>query len=604
MKTIKPSKEFLHRVHKLPAHEVCLQAIEAYVENLDLPEDWFENGELLGEQRFQYFYETLNQSFPLQYRRRNSHRRLFKCLQQHKIQNREVLWWYIMEFLGFRIQREPICKLYNPEYEKFDHPHCAPFDYVADMFFEEIRNSIAFANRTGGKTVNTAILNHLDMAFKDSCEVASAGATLDQAGKVYRYFLNIHKNPTLADLYAKPPIKGRTEYVNDSLLEVVTGSIKGLNSPHPQKARIDEVELMDWDVLQEGLSMSVSKDNIMAQITFLSTRKYDTGTFQRLLDSAAETNSKIYSWCIWEILEKCTRQCVDDAKYGTCKILDICKGIAHHCSGHYRLDDWIDKACLLSIDVRDAQWLNKRPSREALVYGGYWDLEVHILPYGFTPKGANILTAASIDFGSSPGHPFVYQKCWVDYSDLFRAVEESVPGQEPKYKLCFYIFYEYRCASATLEKHSSVIKQSPLYKEGEVIFADPSAKQSRIDLLELYNIETYSAINAVEDGIDLVRNHLQAYRNYGEEGGKLKSNLYLVDGYLDTENEELIGTDKEFGYYKYPRQQDGKVIRRIPIPINDHGLDCIRYTIQSIYKIIVSLVVLPFEKVERSGFWM
>ncbi|KKK67881.1 hypothetical protein LCGC14_2949660, partial [marine sediment metagenome] len=58
-----------------------------------------------------------------------------------------------------------------------------------------------------------------------------------------------------------------------------------------------EVELMDWEVLQEGLSMSISRDDglgnensvIMGQNTFLSTRKYDSGTFQRLLDQAQLT---------------------------------------------------------------------------------------------------------------------------------------------------------------------------------------------------------------------------------------------------------------------------------------------------------------------------
>jgi len=97
---------------------------------------------------------------------------LFDLILEVKPQNDEILHWYIWEYLGYKIPRKRICK---------DHgPRCgsrAPFEYIADVFFERVEDVICFANRTGGKTLNTAILNHLDMTFKDDCEIASAGAT-------------------------------------------------------------------------------------------------------------------------------------------------------------------------------------------------------------------------------------------------------------------------------------------------------------------------------------------------------------------------------------------------------------------------------------------
>jgi len=607
-----PSELLLDYISGHPDWKVCVEFIGHYIETLDIPEKFFEGGELVPmSERFHFFTRAMNSGFDLRFRRRNCHPPLFELLQKNGIKDDEVLWWYIWEFLAFKIPRTPVCELHNPDHDKFDYKHVAPFDYISDMFFERVRDSIAFANRTGGKTRNVAILNHLDMAFKEGCEVASAGSTLDQAAKVYRYFTGFHKHPLLAELLERPSTKSMTVYKNDSIQEVVTGSVKGLNSPHPQKARIDEVELMEWDTLQEGLSMSVSKDNIKGQITFLSTRKYDTGTFNRLLVESAQTDTKIFCWCIWEVLEECKRQCQGDPEYGDCVILDKCNGMAHHCRGFYKLDDWIGKARILSRETLDTQWFNKRPSKDVLVYGEDWKLEIHYRARGELEISPMVIVVSAIDFGASPGHDFVYQKAWVDYSDLFRALEELEPGKELYYKLRFFIFYEYRARKGTLAYHAMKIRESPEYREGEIIFADPSAKQSRIDLLETHRIDTFAAVNAVEDGITRMREHLEVYRDYAD-AGKEKASYYIVEGYLNIEGQnenmddekgyKLIGTHEEFEKYKYAKQQDGKVVRKIPVPINDHGLDCSRYIVHSIYGIIMDLVV-PVEDSIEGGYW-
>jgi hypothetical protein len=609
---IKPSDYFYELMQSHTDWKICVEAIKHYIQYLDVPEELFKDGSQVPLiKRFQFFTKALNSNFDVKFRRRNCHPDLFETLQQYGIQDEEVLWWYIWEFLGYKIPRISVCELHNPDHDKFDYPHCAPFDYVRDMFFETVRDSIAFANRTGGKTSNVAVLNHLDMTFKAGCEVASAGATLDQAAKVYRYFTMFHKHPVLATLLQKPPTKSMTLYTNDSLQEVVTGSIKGLNSPHPQKARIDEVELIEWDVLQEGFSMSMSKGKISGQITMLSTRKWDTGSFQRLLEEAEGRGIKVYCWCIFEVLEKCTRKCQEDPEHGDCVIWDKCNGIAHHCNGFYQLEDWIGKARLLSKETLDTQWFNKKPSRDILVYGDGWKEEIHYRERNELEINPDVLVMSAIDFGSSPGHDFVYQKAWVDYSDLLRAMEELEPGKELFFKLKFFVFYEYRTNRGTLAYHAAKIKDSPEYREGEIIFADPSAKQSRIDLLETYKIDTHMAVNEVIDGIDNVRNHLETYTDYAD-GRKEKSFYYIIKGYLDkmeTEGKDpesnahrLLGTHEEFDRYKYPKQQDGKVVRKIPVPMYDHGLDCTRYIIHTAYKIIMDLVI-PLEDNIEGGYW-
>uniref|UniRef100_A0A6M3JME2 Putative terminase n=1 Tax=viral metagenome TaxID=1070528 RepID=A0A6M3JME2_9ZZZZ len=510
--------------------------------------------------------------------RENYYAILISSFLKDGINHPDVLHFYIKEFLWIDIPRKNVC-----------NAHRAPFSFISEMFFEEVRNAIAFANRTGGKTTNTAILNHLDMAFKPGCEIASAGSTLDQAGKCYTYFTQFHnRNDYLKELYLKEPTVGRSFYKNGSLLEIITGTIKGLNSPHPNKARIDEVELMDWEVLQEGLSMAITRDSpttgkeIMSQNAFSSTRKYDSGTMQRLLDLAAADKRKvggfkIYNWCIWEVLEKCRRSCKGDKKYGDCVIWEVCSGKAKRCNdnGFYKIDDFIDKVMLLDKDTLDSQWFNKRPSKQSFVYGDYFFREKHLIPrIDFDMASPHIIVVGGIDFGSSPGHPFVYKEFICDCSDFRREIEGiQFSDQEIKSKIKFYLNYEYRSGSDTLEAHANRIKNSPHWQPEMPIFADPSAKQERVDLESIYGINTIEANNAVSAGIDNVRGHLQF------RGGT--AHYYIFEDYLDVTETGMVGTDAEFELYKFRRTKDGKINPREPEKMNDHGMDIDRYVIST-----------------------
>ena len=152
-----------------------------------------------------------------------------------------------------------------------------------------------------------------------------------------------------------------------------------------------------------------------------------------------------------------------------------------------------------------------------------------------------------------------------------------------------------------MASHADFIKASPHYSKNEIIFADPSAKQSRIDLFSLYGVETFDAVNAVEDGIESVREHLKTYDNFST--GKKESWYYIMEGYFDGQDEGLKTTEAEFSLYKYPKGLDGKPIRRQPMKVWDHGMDATRYIVHSIYGVIEELVIPATEIVEEGGFW-
>lgn len=256
---------------------------------------------------------------------------------------------------------------------------------------------------------------------------------------------------------------------------------------------------------------------------------------------------------------------------------------------------------LLDKDTADAEWFNLKPSRQVLVYGDYWREELHEIEE-FNWRGTNrvVELVGGIDFGSSPGHPFVYCLYAADCTD-FKAEIEELEYEEDlvRQKITFYLLYEYRSGKDTLEAHADKIKESPLWHAGIPIFADPSAKQERIDLEETHGIVTLEANNAVESGINFLRAHLQPVR----KDGKQAAHYYVVSGYFDCNEQDLVGTANEFNMYKYRRLKDGKVNRKDPEPINDHGLDVARYVVATSTAYFKKAFMPDFEEVEQGGYW-
>jgi hypothetical protein len=452
-----------------------------------------------------------------------------------------------------------------------DPGHKSPFEFVADLFFERVKNAIAFANRSGGKTSNVAVLNFVDMFFKPGCEVASAGAVLDQANKVFRYFISFTRKPwfrrfqerykqTTGKDFVRKNLQSWTSFANGSLQEVITGSEKGLRSPHPHKARLDEIDLLPWSSIQTALSMTRStkeshnSKGIRGQNVFTSTRQNTKGSMQKLLDEANNKGIEIYEWNVWEILEKCTRRCVNDPEFGSCPIYEYCKGKAHHCAGFYAIDDFIDKVRIIDRVTWETEWLNLRPAKHKLVYYDF-DNTRHIM----TPERLRRMTGVSapspywwvscgLDFGAGPGHPFVYLKFC------------QLPGGQ---WLCFY---EYYAEQRLLRDHATVIKTSPMYRPGEFIFADWAA-QDRMELKQL-GVSTKQAVKDVNTGIDYCRMLFSGFPP-----------TFEPQLYVWYECTNLLG---ELGSYSWPTKMNGEVDKTgLPLKMNDHGPDAMRYALFS-----------------------
>ena len=554
------------------------------------------------------YAELLKRKFTMNY---GDYELLFDGLVKDGIRSSLVLHMYINMFLGFDIPRTQCCK-----------GHIAPFTFVKEMFFEQCSNAIAFANRTGGKTLNISIINHLHMTFKPGCRVCTAGCTQEQASNGYDYLREFHYGDggdvndaackVLTDKLISPrkePTMTRTVYTNNSRIKIITGTEKGANSPHLQKVCLDEIDLLDrWKIVQQFMSISESKRGIAAANIFSSTRKGDQGPFQRLLTYSEKQIKdypkmpgqpalwKQYRWCIWETLEKCTRGCKGDLTYGDCPAYRMCKGRAQRVpGGWYKLSDFVSKAGSMDEETFRVEWLNQRPKGSVRVYGDSWDRVKHFID-PIKQLTGDIYYIGGMDFGTGPGHDTVFQLYTIDCTEFKREVEEAEGRNTIIYsKPRYYLTYEYRAVGRIpMATHAKKIRGCPNYSDGLIIFADPSGAQSRVELFEL-GIDTYDAIRDVESGIATVRGYLEP----GYDG---KPNYYIFNDYLDCSDLSLVGTDMEFELYKYKMTDDGKPNPKKPLEIYDHGMDVTRYVLQSALPYFRELFTPVYDGVEQEGF--
>ena len=212
-----------------------------------------------------------------------------------------ILHRWIRQVLGYDIPMVAVCDC-----------HDAPFQVIADSFFGRVRKTLSFANRTGGKTLGLGLLYVAQLILQGPIDIGHVGAKKKQAKRCFRYVgkgLNdagyTKKNGRITQQAAAIDGGGEYHLDNGSEIEVLTGSVAGVNSPHPNVASFDEIELTTEEILDEAKSMPVSKNGRPATEHRASTRKYANGIMQRALDNAATEDRKVYSWCAFEVAEQC-----------------------------------------------------------------------------------------------------------------------------------------------------------------------------------------------------------------------------------------------------------------------------------------------------------
>jgi len=351
-------------------------------------------------------------------------------------------------------------------------------------------------------------------------------------------------------------IKSRTEFANGSKMEIITASNVGFRGAHPNKSRVDEIDEIPWTLLEVGLSMAHTKNDVRGQNVFTSTRQYADGTMNKLITEAGEKNVEVYQWNIYETVKCCERECHGDPNHGDCSIFQYCQGKAHESDGFYEVDDFINKVRMLDRRTFEIEWENSLPGKQKLVY--------HMLGprHRMTPERLEELTGfaappphwyriGGIDFGSSPGHPFVY----LQFSQMPNGA--------------WLLAAEYAAEQRLLKDHANAIRATGHYLPSQRIYADWGA-QERLELKQ-YGISTVRATKgagSVKVGIDYIGSLLSGFPPHEEPM------LYIW--------EECTFTWGEWQKYSWPVRADGKADRSgNPEKEDDHTSDATRMALVS-----------------------
>jgi len=253
--------------------------------------------------------------------------------------------------------------------------HTSPFDFVSDSFFERTLDSLVIGPRTGGKTINSAALEFLEASKKDNCSSCHLGAIMAQAKRAYKY-VSKWANKFYDEVGIEKLTQEQTVFANGSEIEIVPGTINGVNSPHPNKATIDEFELLPWDIFQEACSMPKSSDKVMSALRLLTSRKFSNGNAQKMITESTDRGFKIYKWCVFEVLKRCTKKdCCDCEKYVKFDRFGqphtwrtVCGGKAKQSNGYLPIKDAISRFLTLDYEGFLAQWLCERPEKSDSVF--------------------------------------------------------------------------------------------------------------------------------------------------------------------------------------------------------------------------------------------
>ena len=227
--------------------------------------------------------------------------------------------------------------------------------------------------------------------------------------------------------------------------------------------------------------------------------------------------------------------------------------------------DWTEfgKRYLATLDRltgvrRDRLRFGRWVSAEGAVYDG-WSPAIHLIDRFNIP--ASWPRYRAIDFGY--GNPFV---C------LWLAVDPD--GR-------IYVYREIYRTKRLVEDHAVNIIKLSAGERIEMTICDHDAEDRAT--LTRHGISNVGAIKAISSGIQAVQARLPVV---GEKPRLMWLRDSLVDMDMDLEAEKKTTSGvQEIDAYMWPKGQDGKAVKEIPLDTNNHAMDALRYGVVMIDKI-------------------
>jgi phage terminase large subunit len=202
--------------------------------------------------------------------------------------------------------------------------------------------------------------------------------------------------------------------------------------------------------------------------------------------------------------------------------------------------------------LRKGKWVQA----EGVVYPG-WDRNVHLIDR--FPIPASWRRVRSIDFGYT--NPFVCQWWAIDHDNRM------------------YLDREIYRTRRTVKVHARQIREVDAGAAISYTVADHDA-EDRATLREC-KIPTLAARKAILPGVNAVTERLKVAGDGKPRLFVFRDSLVEADELL-MEAKRPLSTVDEFDSYVWPKGQDGKALKEVPVDDNNHGMDAMRYAVMSV----------------------
>jgi hypothetical protein len=290
--------------------------------------------------------------------------------------NRRHLWKWVENYTGIQIAWKPICQRHQP-----------PFDAFAHQFLKRPSLSLWLGPRGGGKSFLSALETHLSSRWKPGSGTRILGGSLAQSRQIYDALRTIvldSEGPLGSDEDTiEKLLAGRAVYRNGSEVAILPCSVRSVRGPHVPTLKLDEVDEIDVTLREDALGMCMAKGGLSASILMTSTWHRVGGPLEGLVQRAKAGEFPLHEFCLFEVLEHCSEErsgpwVGGEAGYEKCPACPLKKWchaerdrngdipLAKLSHGHYAIDAAIQKVCVASARVFEADYLCKGPKADGV----------------------------------------------------------------------------------------------------------------------------------------------------------------------------------------------------------------------------------------------
>lgn len=501
-------------------------------------------------------------------------------------QTKEELWQAVYELTGYRIPRKAVCK-----------NHHAPLDMFWEMYIGEVEDALWIGNRGGGKTTLSGFLHGAKCRYNPGYESTIAGAMKLQSKRAYAEFQRFVAK--LADEILGEPMASETNWGNGSKTEVIGGTIKQLNGPHPHFAQFDEVELTTIVELEEFENMAQGDAKYAAQTLLTSSRKKASGLVQALVNEIREAIAagnepprELRIFCVWETVQNvpnCMNGCGCDKvvkghhQDGTERTFaDMCGGKLKDSDGFVPLRDARKRFLKMSKRTWEAQQECKEVALEGIVHY-WWDADLYGLQR-WEPHPELGPVYRSWDWGGTNPHS-------VHWSQVLKVPVEWEGEIIPEGVIVTFDELYYSDKNIQGKKGFGalgirVFERTRKWAEWgypfdvEYDFCDPAGATAKSDVkeaakrgLDIHNKQVGWPMPRFKSIPATIEESVEKHVEWGDDGlirVVIPFCPMLVEQYED---------------YSWPERKPGQPPARKPIQVDDHAVDDDRYKVWNLYKL-------------------